>query len=104
MRLIARGCHRRSTPVRNSVTFTPARATNACRGTTDALARGHLDSSQGVVMKVIESRGAWRVALGLVAAAAVVGAPSTSHAAPVACDVAIVGGGPGGVHTAYKLA
>ncbi|MSP59488.1 MAG: FAD-dependent oxidoreductase [Myxococcales bacterium] len=27
-----------------------------------------------------------------------------SHAANVSCDVAIVGGGPGGVHTAYKLA
>lgn len=49
------------------------------------------------------SRG-WRVALGLVAAtAALATAPSTSHAAPVQCDVAIVGGGPGGVHTAYKL-
>jgi hypothetical protein len=29
--------------------------------------------------------------------------PSTSLAATVQCDIAIVGGGPGGVHTAYKL-
>src|SRR5262249_43934611 len=28
----------------------------------------------------------------------------TSRAANLSCDVAIVGGGPGGVHTAYKLA
>ncbi|MFO0760836.1 MAG: FAD/NAD(P)-binding protein [Byssovorax sp.] len=31
-------------------------------------------------------------------------APATSAAATLQCDVAIVGGGPGGVHTAYQLA
>ena len=47
---------------------------------------------------------AWRPALMTALAAAVLAAaPSASEAAPVACDVAIVGGGPGGVHTAYKL-
>jgi hypothetical protein len=31
------------------------------------------------------------------------GAPPDGSTAPLACDIAIVGGGPGGVHTAYKL-
>jgi NAD(P)-binding Rossmann-like domain len=29
--------------------------------------------------------------------------PASSHAGNLACDVAIIGGGPGGLHTAYKL-
>jgi ribulose 1,5-bisphosphate synthetase/thiazole synthase len=35
--------------------------------------------------------------------AAVLWAAAALHAANLACDVAIIGGGPGGVHTAYKL-
>jgi NAD(P)-binding Rossmann-like domain len=35
--------------------------------------------------------------------AAVLWAAAAIHAAEISCDVAIIGGGPGGVHTAYKL-
>jgi NAD(P)-binding Rossmann-like domain len=35
--------------------------------------------------------------------AAVLWAAAAIHAANLSCDVAIIGGGPGGVHTAYKL-
>jgi hypothetical protein len=56
------------------------------------------------ILRSSGNTGYWRkISIASAVLAMICLSPSIGYAADISCDVAIVGGGPGGVHTAYKL-